>query len=146
MLIFEREKEIPLFNFNFVVEKFTAVRYNKYKGNSRKLFGKLEFDEGGLDMIETIILCSILAIIVFGIQFVLCNKANNKSVKRIPMYIILALYAIALILCLVDWLDGSGGVAIWVIFAFIIAIANTVTLIADILAWVVYLQIQKNKK
>ena len=43
MLIFEREKEIPLFNFNFVVEKFTAVRYNKYKGNSRKLFGKLEF-------------------------------------------------------------------------------------------------------
>ena len=43
MLIFEREKEIPLFNFNFVVEKFTAVCYNKYKGNSRKLFGKLEF-------------------------------------------------------------------------------------------------------
>ena len=146
MLIFEREKEIPLFNFNFVVEKFTAVRYNKYKGNSRKLFGKLEFDEGGLDMIETIILCSILAIIVFGIQFVLCNKANNKSVKRIPMYIILALYAIALILCLVDWLDGSGGVAIWVIFAFIISIANTVALVADIVAWVVYKQIQKKKK
>ena len=71
-------------------------------------------------MIETIILCSILAVIVFGIQFVLCNKANNKSVKRIPMYIILALYAIALILCLVDWLDGSGGVAIWVIFAFVL--------------------------
>ena len=47
-------------------------------------------------MIETIILCSILAIIVFGIQFVLCNKANNKSVKSIPVYVILALYAIAL--------------------------------------------------
>ena len=109
-------------------------------------FVKLEFDEGGLDMIETIILCSILAIIVFGIQFVLCNKANNKSVKRIPMYIILALYAIALILCLVDWLDGSGGVAIWVIFAFIISIANTVALVADIVAWVVYKQIQKKKK
>ena len=46
MLIFERAKEIPLFNFNFVVEKFTAVRYNKYKGSSRKLFGKLEFDGG----------------------------------------------------------------------------------------------------
>ena len=97
-------------------------------------------------MIETIILCSILAIIVFGIQFVLCNKANNKSVKSIPMYIILALYAIALILCLVDWLDGSGGVAIWVIFAFIISIANTVALVADIVAWVVYKQIQKKKK
>ena len=97
-------------------------------------------------MIETIILCNILAIIVFGIQFGLCNKANKKSVKCFPAYIIIALYVVALVLCLIDWLDGSGGVAIWVIFAFIIAIANTVTLIADILAWVVYLQIQKNKK
>ena len=96
-------------------------------------------------MIETIILCSILAIVVFGIQFVLCNKSNKKSVKRIPVYIIIALYAIALILCLVDWLDGSGGVAIWMIFAFIISIANTVALVADIVAWVVYKQIQKKK-
>ena len=97
-------------------------------------------------MIESIILCSVLAIIVFGIQFVLCNKANKKSVKRIPVYIIIALYAIALILCLLDWLDGSGGVAIWMIFAFIISIANTVAFIADIVAWVVYKQIQKKKK
>ena len=97
-------------------------------------------------MIETIIMCSILAIIVFGIQFVLCSKANKKTVKRIPAYIIIALYAIALALCLVDWLDGSGGVAIWVIFAFVISIANTVALVADIIAWVVYKQIQKNKK
>ena len=83
-----------------------------------------------------------LAIIVFGIQFVLCNKANKKTIKSIPVYIILALYAIALILCLVDWLDGSGGVAIWVIFAFIISIANTAALVADIIAWAVYRQIQ----
>ena len=96
-------------------------------------------------MIETIILCSILAIIVFGIQFVLCNKANKKSVKRIPVYIIIALYAIALILYFVDCLDGSGGVAIGVIFAFIISIANTVALVADLIAWVVYKQIQKKK-
>ena len=97
-------------------------------------------------MIETIISCSILAIIVFGIQFVLCNKANKKSVKHIPAYVVIAFYAIALVLCLVDWLDGSGRVAIWVIFAFIISIANTVALVADIIAWVVYKQIQKNKK
>ena len=97
-------------------------------------------------MIEAIILCSILAIIVFGIQFILCQKANKKSVKHIPAYIIIALYVIALILCLVDLLDGSSGVAIWVIFAFIISIANTVALAADIIAWVVYKQIQKNKK
>ena len=97
-------------------------------------------------MLETIILCSILAIIVFGIQFVLCTKANKKSVKYIPVYIIIALYVIALVLCLVDWHGGSGGVAIGVIFAFIISIANTVALVADIVAWVVYKQIQKKKK
>ena len=97
-------------------------------------------------MIGIVILCSILAIIVFGIQFVLCNKANKKSVKYIPVYIIIALYAIALVLHLVDWFDGSGGVAIWVIFAFIISIANTVALVADVIAWVVYNQIQKYKK
>lgn len=97
-------------------------------------------------MIKIIFLCSILAIIVFGIQFVLCDKISKKSVKRIPTYIIIALYVISLVLCLVDWLDGSGGVAIWVIFAFIISIANTVALVADLIAWMVYKQIQKNKK
>ena len=97
-------------------------------------------------MIETVILCIILAIIVFGIQFVLCNKASKKSIKHIPVCIIIAFYAMAFILCVVDLLDGSGGVAIWVIFAFIISIANTVALVADIIAWVVYKQIQKKKK
>ena len=96
-------------------------------------------------MIETIILCSILAIIVFGIQMALCLKANRKAVKLIPTYIIVALYVIAGILCLLDLLDRSGGVAIWVIFAFVISIANTVALVADIVAWVVYKQIQKKK-
>ena len=73
MLIFEREKEIPLFNFNFVVEKFTAVRYNKYKGNSRKLFGKLEFDKGGIRM------------------------DNNEKKKKEPWRIIVGIIAIAYI-------------------------------------------------
>lgn len=97
-------------------------------------------------MTKTIILCSVLAIIVFSIQFLLCCKAYKKSVKHTPGYIIVALYAIALILCLVDMLDGSGGVAIWMIFAFIISIANTVALVADMIAWVVYTSLQKNKK
>ena len=97
-------------------------------------------------MIESIITCSILGIIVFGIQFVLCQKAFKKSVKHIPAYIIIALYVIALILCLVDMLDGSSVVEIWVMFAFIISITNTVALVADIIAWMVYNQIQKNKK
>ena len=92
-------------------------------------------------MFETIIWCSILAIIVFGIQFVLCNKVNRKIVKCIPVYIIIAFYAIAFILYLIDRIDGSGGVAIWVMFAFIISIVNTVALVSDIIAWVVYKQI-----
>ena len=97
-------------------------------------------------MTETIILCSILSVIVFGIQFVLCLKAKQETVKRIPTYIIVTLYVIAGILCLLYFLDGSGGVAIWSIFAFITSIANTVALVADIIAWVVYKQIQKNEK
>ncbi len=94
-------------------------------------------------MIKVIFLCSILAIIVFGIQFLLCMKTKNKAVKYTPMYIIGALYVVALILCLVDALDGGGGVAIWMIFAFIISITNTVALAADMIAWFVYKQIQK---
>lgn len=97
-------------------------------------------------MTETIILCSILAIIVFGIQSVLCLKANKKAVKLIPVYIIIALYAVALIMYLVDMLNGSGGVAIWQIFAFIILVPNTVALVADIVAWIVCKQTQKKKK
>ena len=94
-------------------------------------------------MKETIIWCSILAVIVFAIQYFLCLKANRKAFKLIPAYIIAAFYAIAVFLWLLDIVNGSGGVAIWMIFAFIIAIANTVALGADIIAWVVYRQISK---
>lgn len=97
-------------------------------------------------MIEIIVEGSILAIIVFGIQFVLCLKANRKAVKLIPTYIIVALYIIAIIFCLLDVLDGNSGVAIWMIFAFIISIANTIALVADITAWVAHMQIQKDEK
>lgn len=41
-------------------------------------------------MARVIVLCSILAIIVFGIQLVLCLKINKKAVKLIPVYIITA--------------------------------------------------------
>ena len=94
-------------------------------------------------MTETIVLCTVLAIIVFGIQSFLCIKANKKTIKRIPVYIIVAIYVIAALLCIIDILDGSGGVAIWQIFAFIISIANTVAFVADILAWLI---VGKSKK
>ncbi len=97
-------------------------------------------------MKETIIWCSILAVIVFAIQYFLCLKANRKAFKLIPAYIIAAFYAIAVFLWQLDIINGSGGVAIWMIFAFIIAIANTVALAADILAWVVIGKFRKGKK
>lgn len=96
-------------------------------------------------MIETMILCSIFAIIVFGIQMALCLKSDKKAVKLIPTYIIAALFVIAGILCLCDLLDGSGGVAIWVIFAFVISIVTIVALVADLAAWGVYKQIYKKR-
>lgn len=89
-------------------------------------------------MSRTIILCSILAVVIFSIQLILCLKAKQEAVKRIPSYIIIAVYFIALIMGLADALDGSGGVAIWSIFAFIISIANTVALAADVVAWIFY--------
>lgn len=88
-------------------------------------------------MTETLLMCSALGVVVFGIQSFLCRKAYKKSVKLIPAYIIIAIYAICIILWFVDLLDGRGGVAIWQIFAFIISIANTVALVSDILAWIV---------
>ena len=96
-------------------------------------------------MTKTIILCSILAIIVFCIQLSLCLKFNKNTVKLIPIYIIVIIYLISIILYCVDVFDGSGGVAIWVIFAFIISIANTVALVSDIFAWIIYRKIQKRK-
>lgn len=89
-------------------------------------------------MTETIIMCAVLSIIVFCSQAILCLKANQKTIKLIPGYIIVAGYAICIILYFIDLFNGSGGVAIWQIFAFIISIANTVAFVSDILAWIVF--------
>ena len=89
-------------------------------------------------MTKTIILCGILAIIVFCIQLVLCNKAKTRTTKLIPVYFIILLYLVAIILYVVDVINGSGGVAIWAIFSFVISVANTVSLAADGLAWLFY--------
>lgn len=37
-------------------------------------------------MTNTILSCSILAVIVFGIQLTLCLKTSGKVAKRIPVY------------------------------------------------------------
>ena len=89
-------------------------------------------------MTETIIMCAVLSIIVFCSQAILCLKAKQKTVKLIPGYIIVAVYAICIILWFIDLFGGSGSVAIWQIFAFIISIANTVAFVSDILAWIVF--------
>lgn len=89
-------------------------------------------------MARVVFLCVILAALVFGIQMLLCCKAKRKTVRNLPAYIILGVYVLAAALCLVDLVNGSGGVAIWWIFAFILAIANTVALAADMAAWMVF--------
>lgn len=88
-------------------------------------------------MTETIIMCAELSIVVFCSQALLCLKVQKKTVKLIPAYIIIVIYVICIILWFADLIDGTGGVAIWQIFAFIILIANTVALIADALAWII---------
>lgn len=94
---------------------------------------------------RTVILCSLLAILAFSIQLLFCVKANKKVVKCIPTYIIIAIYVAALIMGQADVLDGSGGVAVWSKSAFLISMANTVALAADIIAWVVYKKKQQKK-
>ena len=94
-------------------------------------------------MARIVFLCAILAVLVFCNQMLLCCKAKRKTVRALPAYIILGGYVLAAALCLADLVNGSGGVAIWSIFAFIIAIANTVALAADGAAWIVYQLLKK---
>ena len=96
-------------------------------------------------MEKVILLCSLWAFLVLGTQLALCLKSKKKMIKLLPLCIILFAYVTALMLCLVELLNGSGGVAILSIFAFILAIANTVALAADGAAWLIYRQLQKRK-
>ena len=89
-------------------------------------------------MEKVILLCTLWAILVFGIQFALCLKSKKRIIKLIPLCIILWAYITALVFYLVELLNGSGGVAILSIFAFILVIANTVALAADAVAWIIY--------
>ena len=97
-------------------------------------------------MLMFIILFGLIAIMAFGIQLDLCNYTSGKSAKRIPVCINIALYVLAIILCLVDWLNGRQQTEGWVVIAFILSFVNTVTLVANIAAWVVYKQMQKKKQ
>ena len=87
-------------------------------------------------MTNTILSCSILAVIVFGIQLTLCLKASGKVAKRIPVYFIILLYLAALVMYLTDTLSGSEGFAIWIMAAYILAVLNTVALASDLAAWI----------
>ena len=94
-------------------------------------------------MLMFIILFGLIAIMAFGIQLNLCNYTSGKSAKRIPVCINIALYVLAIILCWVDWLNGRQQTEGGVVIAFILSFVNTVTLVANIAAWVVYKQMQK---
>ena len=88
-------------------------------------------------MTNTILSCSILAVIVFGIQLTLCLKTSGKVAKRIPVYFIILLYLAALVMYLTDTLSGSEGFAIWIMAAYILAVVNTVALTSNLAAWIV---------
>ena len=49
-------------------------------------------------MTNTILSCSILAVIVFGIQFALCLKTSGRFTKYIPLCVIMLFYIAALIM------------------------------------------------
>lgn len=93
-----------------------------------------------------IILFLLIAIMAFGIQLDLCNYASGKAVKRIPVFINIALYVLALILCLADWLNGRQKTEGMIVVAFLLSIVNTVTFVANIFAWMVHKQIQEKKQ
>ena len=97
-------------------------------------------------MLMFIILFGLIAIMAFGIQLNLCNYTSGKSAKRIPVCINIALYVLAIILYWVDWLNGRQQTEGWVVIAFILSFVNTVTLVANIAAWVVYKQMQTKKQ
>ncbi|MBQ8647877.1 MAG: hypothetical protein IJ484_07030, partial [Oscillospiraceae bacterium] len=95
------------------------------------------------NMVQSILLCGILADIVFGVQLTLCCRAKKAVLRRIPVFVIAALYAAAAVLYSSDALHGGGGVAIGAIFAFILLVVDTVALTADLLAWLMYRHLQK---
>ena len=88
-------------------------------------------------MTNTILSCSILAIIVFGIQLTLCLKTSGRFTKYIPLCVIMLFYIAALIMYLTDTLSGSEGFAIWIMAAYILAVVNTVALASNLAAWIV---------
>ena len=88
-------------------------------------------------MTNTILSCSILAIIVFGIQLTLCLKTSGRFTKYIPLCVIMLFYIAALIMYLTDAFSSSGGFAIWIMAAYILAVLNTVALASDLTAWIV---------
>ena len=97
-------------------------------------------------MKETIFLCAVLFAVVLFVQYALCLKSKKKGVRLIPVYLIIVVYAISVVLYLSDYITGNGGVAIGSIFAYITAIGNTVALVADIIAWVVYKHIRMKRE
>jgi len=87
-------------------------------------------------MKETVFLLSLWAVLVFTVQFLLCSKCRKLSRQLIPVYVIAGMFAAALLLVVPELANGSGGVAIYSIFAFILCIIALTAVLADGLAWV----------
>ena len=82
----------------------------------------------------------ILAVVFFMIQLLLCFKARQTNVKRIPVYFILLCGLLCFMLFIGAFGSGSGGVIANVnqLIASILAIVVGIALIGVVTAWIVY--------
>ena len=81
----------------------------------------------------------ILAVVCFGIQFLLCWKVKRPAVQRIPVYL-LAGYGV-LVLLIAAGLIGEGGGFVGNlngIVAAILGIVGAIAAVGILAAWVVY--------
>lgn len=93
--------------------------------------------------LQVILICTSMAALVFAGQFVLCRKVQKPILRFLPLFAIGAVYLTAGLCFLSELLGTQGGVAIGVIFAFLLLVIGTIMLAADLLAWLLAFLIRK---
>ena len=97
-----------------------------------------EIRETGGRSMEKVILISIpFAVAVFAVQTLLFSKTSRTIIHLIPIFVIGMFYLTALGLVISDIAAPSGCVKMNTLYALILAVADTVALIADGTAWLI---------
>ncbi len=80
-----------------------------------------------------------LALVYFGWQLLFCFKARNKTVKRLPFYLLVLGWSFIGLLCTGVFGQGEGGLGnIHLITAAILSLFWAPVSIGDAAAWLVY--------